>query len=116
MPDPSAKPGRAGLDGLDGLDRLLEHRSRLGASALMARQGAVSFTALKAALGESDGNLGAHLRKLEEAGYIRVRKSFRRRRPLSEYSLTPLGRRRLEAHVAALGRLIGGIKGGGSAA
>ncbi len=110
MPDPIRKPGGAGLDGLDGLDRLLEHRSRLGASALMAREGAVSFTTLKAALGESDGNLGAHLRKLEEAGYIRVRKSFRLRKPLSEYSLSPLGRRRLEAHVAALGRLIGGIQ------
>lgn len=94
------------------LDRLLEHRSRLGASALMAREGTISFTALKAALGESDGNMGAHLRKLEEAGYIRVRKSFHRRRPLSEYSLTPLGRRRLETHVTALGHLIGGIKDG----
>ncbi len=107
MTDPNAKS--AGLDGLDGLDRLLEHRSRLGAAAIMAREGAVSFAALKAALGESDGNMGAHLRKLEDAGYIRVKKSFRLRKPLSEYSLSPLGKRRLQAHVAALGRLIGGI-------
>ena len=52
----------------------------------------------------------SHGRKLEDAGYIRVKKSFRKRRPLSEYSLNALGMRRLEAHIDALGRLIGGIK------
>ncbi|MCA9961572.1 MAG: transcriptional regulator, partial [Anaerolineales bacterium] len=36
----------------------------------------VEFTYLRNLLGVTDGNLGAHLRKLEEAGYIAVNKTF----------------------------------------
>ena len=42
---------------------------------------ALSFTRLKQALGETDGSLGAHLRKLEDAEFVSTEKTFRSRRP-----------------------------------
>jgi DNA-binding MarR family transcriptional regulator len=92
--------------GLAGLDDLLGHRSRLAACVLLARADQLSFSRLKQLLGESDGNLGAQLRKLEEARFITVRKTFQDRRPVTWYRLTPLGRKALTGHLNALGQLI----------
>jgi DNA-binding PadR family transcriptional regulator len=50
----------------------------------------------------TDGNLGAHLRKLEEAGYIAVNKTFVERKPRTFIIATDLGRRVFQEHVAAL--------------
>ncbi|NPV55062.1 MAG: transcriptional regulator [Anaerolineae bacterium] len=60
------------------------------------------FTYLRDLLKVTDGNLGAHLRKLEEAGYIAVNKTFVERKPRSFISATPAGRRVFQDHVAAL--------------
>jgi DNA-binding MarR family transcriptional regulator len=92
--------------GLAGLDSVLEHRSRLAASVLLSRADQLSFSRLKQLLGESDGNLGAQLRKLEDAGFISVRKAYQDRRPVSWYRLTAAGRQALVAHLEALSRLI----------
>src|SRR5438552_13998704 len=103
-------PSEATLSaGLDQLDDLLEHRSRLAACVLLSRADQLSFSRLKALLSETDGNLGAQLRKLEEAGYIGVRKEFRDRRPVSWYSLRPKGRKALETHVETMLNLIGEV-------
>jgi DNA-binding MarR family transcriptional regulator len=92
--------------GLHQLDDLLEHRSRLATCVLLSRTDRLSFSRLKALLSETDGNLGAQLRKLEEAGYVAVQKEFRDRRPVSWYRLTASGRKALVSHLNALGRLI----------
>lgn len=91
---------------LDHLDPLLQHRSRLGAMVLLSRADALSFTNLREALQETDGNLGAQLRKLEEAHYLLVRKQFDNRKPISWYSITPAGRSALKNHLQALESLI----------
>jgi DNA-binding MarR family transcriptional regulator len=62
----------------------------------------VDFTYLRDLLDVTDGNLGAHLRKLEEAGYIAVNKTFVERKPRTFVSATPEGRRVFQEHVAAL--------------
>lgn len=62
----------------------------------------VDFTTLRQLLEVTDGNLGAHLRKLEEAGYIIVSKTFVERKPRTYVSVTPAGRRVFQEHVAAL--------------
>ncbi len=93
--------------GLFGTPRgLLEHRVRLAACVLLARHEAISFSRLKQVLEENDGSLGTHLRKLEDAGYLLVEKSFRDRRPVTWYQLTDAGRKELNAHIANLKRLI----------
>lgn len=92
-----------------GSDRLLDHRVRLAICVLLARRDRLSFSRLKELLDETDGSLGAHLRRLEEAGHLAVDKEFRDRRPVTWYALTRSGRRALEEHVAALGRLLAGL-------
>lgn len=68
----------------------------------------VDFGFLKEKLGLTDGNLGAHLLTLEEAGYIAVEKTFVGRRPKTFLSATAAGRRAFTAHVAALQTILGG--------
>ena len=70
------------------LDKLLEHRSRLGACALLASGNSMTFTSLKQLLKETDDNLGAHLHKLEDAEYLGVSKRFENRKPVTWYRLT----------------------------
>ncbi len=62
----------------------------------------VDFTYLRELLDVTDGNLGAHLRKLEEAGYIATNKMFVDRKPRTFVSVTPAGRKVFDEHVAAL--------------
>ncbi len=62
----------------------------------------VDFTYLRDLLNVTDGNLGAHLRKLEEAGYIAVNKTFVDRKPRTFVGATALGRAVFQEHVAAL--------------
>lgn len=97
-------------DSLARLDRLLEHRARLGACVLLAGVDAMSFTELREALRETDGNLGAQLRKLEDEGYLRATKEFQNRRPVTWYRLAPRGRKALAIHLAALEALIRGAQ------
>ena len=62
----------------------------------------VDFSYLRNLLEVTDGNLGAHLRKLEEAGYIAVNKIFVERKPHTYVSGTATGRKVFHEHVAAL--------------
>ena len=93
-------------DELGGLDKIFEHRVRLGICVLLTRNDSLTFSRFKALLEETDGSLGAHLRKLEDAGYISVTKEFRDRKPVSWYQLTDSGQSALSAHLSALDHLI----------
>jgi len=97
-------------DGLDRLDPLLQHRSRLGALVLLSSVDAMNFARLKSLLDETDGNLGAQLRKLEEADYVQVRKEFADRKPVSWYALTSKGRSALKSHLRAMEAVIKSAK------
>lgn len=66
----------------------------------------VDFNYLRDLLEVTDGNLGAHLRRLEEAGYINVNKVFIERKPRTFISASAEGRRAFKAHVAALESII----------
>jgi DNA-binding HxlR family transcriptional regulator len=107
MQDPNTLSTQAhNAAGLDRLDPVLQHRSRLGACVLLSTADVLNFSRLKALLGETDGNLGAQLRKLEEAGYVIVNKEFEKRKPVSWYALTPTGRAALKEHLRGLEALI----------
>jgi DNA-binding transcriptional ArsR family regulator len=88
------------------LDRLLHDRMRLGIVSALAAAGDMSFTDLKAALNATDGNLGVHARKLEEAGYVSCEKTFLGRMPRSTYKLTGSGRRALEKYLDHMDAII----------
>jgi DNA-binding MarR family transcriptional regulator len=80
-------------------DRLVYERVRLGIMSALAVNERLTFNELKALFEVSDGNLSAHARKLEEAGYIACAKSFEGRRPKSEYRITPVGRKALQRYL-----------------
>lgn len=94
-------------DALQGISRLLSHRTRLGICVLLSRHSAMSFSRFKELLGETDGNLGAQLRKLEDSGMISVRREFLNRKPVSWYSLTQRGLKELTGHLRAMQELAG---------
>ena len=78
-------------------------RLRIMASLVTLEPGnEVDFTYLRELLDVTDGNLGAHLRKLEEAGFIAINKTFVDRKPRTFVSATPKGRKVFQEHVAAL--------------
>jgi DNA-binding MarR family transcriptional regulator len=67
----------------------------------------VDFTHLRDMLEVTDGNLGAHIQKLEEAGYIKVNKTFVGRKPRTFLSASSKGRGAFHAHVDALRAILG---------
>ena len=95
---------------LSGLDPVLESRIRVGVLALLANGDTVDYTHLRDRLEVTDGNLATHLKRLDEAGYVRMKKSFIGRRPNTAYAISPRGRTALERHVSLLSRALG--KGG----
>ena len=94
------------MEALDGFDTVLEHRVRLAIAVLLARHGEISFARFKQQLELTDGNLGAQLRRLEDEGYVRLRRDFVDRKPVTWYALTQAGRDALERHLGALNVLI----------
>ena len=94
-PKPVAVPRQARVIDDGGFDRLIYERVRLGIMSALATNEELTFNELKALFDVSDGNLGAHARKLEEAGYVQCTKSFEARRPKSRYRITQLGRNAL---------------------
>ena len=68
----------------------------------------IDFSYLRDLLKLTDGNLGAHLTKLEGSGYIRVEKTFVARKPRTFISATGKGRDAFDVHVAALEQILKG--------
>ena len=66
----------------------------------------VDFSYLKELLATTDGNLGAHLLKLEEAGYIEIEKTFVARKPRTFIIATHRGKAAFRDHVAALQAIV----------
>ncbi|MDP2875290.1 MAG: transcriptional regulator [Holophaga sp.] len=79
----------------------------VAALAALEADARVDFTYVKNLLKLSDGNLGAHLMKLEEAGYLVQEKTFVERKPRTYLHLTTEGRTAFEQHVAALKAILG---------
>ena len=92
------------------LDRLIHERVRLALVSALAANSKMNFNDLKALLKISDGNLSAHARKLEEAGYISCIKGYEGRIPRTEYKLLPKGRDALKNYIGHMEALIMAMK------
>jgi DNA-binding MarR family transcriptional regulator len=77
-------------------------------NALAPSTSAIEFTRLRALVGATDGNLGAHLETLEKAGYIVIEKRFEDRKPQTRIRMRPAGRRAFAEHVAYLREILDG--------
>jgi DNA-binding MarR family transcriptional regulator len=88
------------------IDDVIHGRMRLGIIAYLANAEVADFNELKAALQATQGNLSVHLRKLEEAGYITIEKSFLGRKPLTRARITPEGLAAFRRWLDAVGALV----------
>ena len=98
MPDPSLAGG---------LDDRIHAKLRLGLMALLAGVEEAEFTHLRDRLGATDGNLGAHLRTLQQAGFIDLRKEGEGRAAITRYRLTDAGRAAFRDYVDQLAAVLG---------
>jgi len=90
------------------LNPVVHGKLRLALLSLLASVEQADFTWLRDRTGSTDGNLGAQLLKLEEAGYVAVEKKFVQRKPQTIYRMTEAGRSALSEYVQALKQLLGG--------
>lgn len=92
------------------LDPIIHQPVRLRIMASLAalhETESAEFAFLRDLLGLTDGNLGAHIRKLEEEGYLLVEKTFVQRKPRTFIALSDKGRKGFKEHVAALELILG---------
>jgi DNA-binding HxlR family transcriptional regulator len=90
------------------LDPVIHGKLRLAILSLLVGVQEADFIWLRDKTGSTDGNLGAQMLKLEEAGYVAMEKRFAGRKPQTSYRMTPAGRDALAAYVTALKSLLGG--------
>jgi DNA-binding HxlR family transcriptional regulator len=88
------------------IDDVIHGRVRLGIMAVLAGVDSADFNTLKARLQTTDGNLSVHLRKLEEAGFVAVEKSFQGRKPLTQAKMTEAGRTAFLSYLDAMAGLV----------
>ena len=88
------------------IDDVIHGRVRLSVMAYLSGAGAADFNELKARVGGTDGNLSIHLKKLEEAGYVSVKKGMRGKRPQTTVSLSKKGREAWIAYIARMEDLL----------
>ncbi len=103
--EPAAPGVRSRTSPLE-LNRVIHGRVRLGIVSALAVNDPLTFKELKDLLRTSDGNLSAHARRLEEAGYVTCTKSFEGRVPRTEFHLTGAGRESLERYLDHMEALI----------
>jgi DNA-binding MarR family transcriptional regulator len=93
-------------------DPVLLSQVRLGAVSVLATRGPTAFSELKTLLRVTQGNLGAHLKTLEDAGYVAIDKAFVDAKPRTTVALTAAGRSAFVRHVRELERVLRSAKDG----
>jgi DNA-binding transcriptional ArsR family regulator len=89
---------------IDALERVFHEPNRLAImSTLCASDEPISFTDLREICGLTDGNLNRHLKSLEDAGVIKVKKAFVERKPRTTVVITRHGLDRFQSYIDALG-------------
>ncbi|MBM3307843.1 MAG: transcriptional regulator [Candidatus Eisenbacteria bacterium] len=96
-------------------DLLIHSPVRLAVLSVLSELEDADFVFLRETVGATDGNLSTHLARLEEAGYVRIRKAFANRKPRTTCAITPKGRKAFVAYLEHLERIVRthrGVKGG----
>jgi DNA-binding MarR family transcriptional regulator len=93
---------------IDKISDIIHGRLRLGVMAYLSNSEAATFTELKSALNVTQGNLSVQMRKLAEAGYVKIEKAFVDEKPLTTLHITPTGRKAFSAYLQALFEILGG--------
>ncbi|WP_337101340.1 winged helix-turn-helix domain-containing protein [Paenibacillus sp. YIM B09110] len=91
---------------LDAIDDTIHAKARLGIMSLLTVHGECDFVFLRKELELTEGNLGSHIRVLEEANYIQVTKSFEGKKPKTSCTATKLGIDRFRDYIDGLEKII----------
>jgi DNA-binding MarR family transcriptional regulator len=94
------------------LDPAIHQPARLGILTATCETKRIDFVSLRALLDLTDGNLSRHLTTLENAGYIKLTKTFEGRKPRTWITATPAGRKALANELAALREIVGSADAG----
>ncbi len=93
------------------LDRVIHEKGRLAIMSMLAASARLSFTELRDSLGMTDGNITAHARTLQEAGYVAVTKAFQSGRQLTTFTLTENGRAAFGEYLRLLEQIVDQTRG-----
>ena len=95
------------------INEVIHGRVRLAIMACLASQmkeddtkNGIDFSHLKESINVSDGNLSTHMTKLEEAGYLKITKQFKGKRPQTLCRLTPKGLAAFKDYLSHLESLL----------
>ena len=88
------------------LNKKFDNKTRLGIMSLLMVNEWVEFKTFKEMLGVSDGNLASHIKTLEAAKYVRVKKQFVGKKPQTSYATTAAGKKAFNDHLDALEALL----------
>lgn len=88
------------------LDPIIHSQVRLSLLSILVTVKEADFNTLKNMTGTTDGNLSTHLSRLEEAGYVKVKKTFRGKKPLTSCSITSRGKDAFSEYLKGLEQII----------
>lgn len=88
------------------LDQIIHSRIRLAILSILVSVKEADFNYLKKTIGTTDGNLSTHLSRLEQAEYIKVKKTFKGKKPQTTCSITKKGRDAFSQYVKSLEEII----------
>lgn len=91
---------------LKDLNKAFENKIRLGIMSALVVNYHLDFNSLKTLLDVTDGNLASHIKSLEKSEYIKVKKEFIKRKPNTQYSITPEGKNAFIKHIKAIEQLL----------
>lgn len=94
------------LQDLATLDRVIHEPARLAIMTVLYALGEADFLYLQRECGLTQGNLSSHLARLEEAGHVKIEKTFKGKYPLTICRLTGNGRRAFETYAQKM-RVVG---------
>ena len=92
---------------MSGFDAVIHAPGRLQICGILSATDEAEFSTIRETIAVSDSVLSKHLKQLEDAGYIKLRKQSHEGRQRTWAGFTPAGRRAFAAHVAELTRLAG---------
>jgi DNA-binding MarR family transcriptional regulator len=108
MPNPD---GNTGLSVLTEIDRLVHEPARMAVMSLLYVLESADFIFLMNQTGLTWGNLSAHISKLEEVGYIEVKKGYKGKRPNTSLRLTDKGRQAFRQYALQMKQVFGDFEG-----
>ena len=99
---------------MPGLNKIIHERARLLILTYLAshEKKEISFNELQQNLEFSSGNLSVQLRKLQQADYVTIHKTFRENKPYTSLSITQQGANALKQYVAEMEEIIKTLKSG----